>query len=151
MFMGDGPQKPRLEAEDGCVIHPFVAHSDLPPFYRAADLAVWPIEITISTLDAAACGLPVVMSDAYESRAPERVNGNGMTYRENDLEDMLRVLRALQDKSRRDRLGQAGAQKMLREFSWLHLARGRINDYERSRALRHARKCKGPLARCNHL
>ena len=91
LFLGDGPQRERIAQEDGCVTHAFVPNPELPPFYRAADLAVWPREITTSTLDAAACGLPVVMSHPYEVLAPEPIAGNGMTFLEDNLDDLVRV------------------------------------------------------------
>ena len=130
LFLGDGPQKDRIAREDGCVTHAFVPYPELPPFYRAADLAVWPREITASTLDAAACGLPVVMSHPYEALAPERIAGNGMTFRENSLDDLMRVLTELEDVPLRSRLGQFGAEKMAHDFSWSGLAGLRLAAYE---------------------
>ena len=44
-------------------------------------------------LDAAACGLPVVVNDTL--RATERINGNGLQYRLNDVDDLVRVLSTL--------------------------------------------------------
>lgn len=139
LFLGDGPQRQRIEQTDGCVVHSFVPYAELPPFYRAADVAVWPREITTSTLDAAACGLPVVMSHEYETLAPERVCGIGLTYQGNGLSDLVRVLESLGDEHLRGELGQAGAERMARDFSWIALAGKRSDDYEAARAAKGGR------------
>jgi glycosyltransferase involved in cell wall biosynthesis len=82
----------------------------------------------MSMLDAAACGLPVVVNHTVE--APARIEGNGIRYLLNNLEDLIRALLELRDPDLRRRLGDHGAQKMLRDFSWLNIARRRMHDYE---------------------
>jgi glycosyltransferase involved in cell wall biosynthesis len=79
-------------------------------------------------LDAAACGLPIVANQSMV--APERLEGNGLAYKLNDLGDLVRVLLELSDPSTRKRLGALGAQKMARDFSWESIARRRLQDYE---------------------
>lgn len=79
-------------------------------------------------LDAAACGLPIVVNDTL--RAVERIRGNGVTYRLNDEDDLVRVLRDLAPPARRAALGAVGAQRMRDEFSWTALAAQRVRDYE---------------------
>ncbi len=79
-------------------------------------------------LDAAACGLPIVANDTMT--APGRLEGNGVAYKLDDMEDLVRVLLELRDAETRKRLGSFGAQKMARDFSWESIARRRLNDYE---------------------
>lgn len=81
-------------------------------------------------LDAAACGLPIVVNDTMS--APERINGNGFAYRLNDLDDLINMLLKLQDPTTRLRLGSCGAQKIARSFSWESIAKRRLRDYETS-------------------
>ncbi len=81
-------------------------------------------------LDAAACGLPIVVNDTL--RAVERIQGNGLQYRLNDSGDLARVLTTLLDARKRDELGSLGARRMEREFSWRDLAARRLSDYETS-------------------
>jgi glycosyltransferase involved in cell wall biosynthesis len=80
-------------------------------------------------LDAAACGLPIVVNHTLQ--AVERIEGNGVTYRLGDLADLTEVLRQFISADRRHELGAAGAQKMQRQFSWRSLAASRLRDYER--------------------
>ena len=83
-------------------------------------------------LDAAACGLPVVVNDTL--RATERIEGNGLTYALNDLLSLQRVLTQLLDPAVRKRLGDTGARRMAEHFSWDALVRRRLADYSRALA-----------------
>jgi glycosyltransferase involved in cell wall biosynthesis len=84
----------------------------------------------MSMLDAAACGLPIVVNDTMA--ATERIDGNGLTYRKDDVEDLVQVLHSLGSSEKRLSLGQRGAEKMQKEFSWEAIARRRLCDYEMS-------------------
>lgn len=128
LFIGNGPQADEIRGCSGCLIHPFDAVSALGDFFRAADIGVWPAQESLSMLDAAACGLPIIVN--HTMTAPERIAGNGLTYRLNDSKDLLRTLVELQDPSRRREMGCVGAQKMARDFSWESIARRRLRDYE---------------------
>lgn len=127
LFIGNGSQHAELSACDGCVVLPFMAHRNLPPYYRAADLGVWPTQESMSMLDAAACGLPIIVNDTL--LATERIEGNGVTYRLNDVTDLADKIRALSDPQRRGQLGSVGARRMVELFSWDSIARRRLADY----------------------
>ena len=58
-------------------------------------------------LDAAACGIPIIVNDTL--RATERIDGNGITYRLNDVEDLAEKIRSLLDSTYRQQLGTTGA------------------------------------------
>jgi len=62
--------------------------------------------------------------------APERLQGNGLAYKLNDVRDLVRALLELRDQETRARLGSYGVQKMARDFSWESVARRRLQDYE---------------------
>lgn len=128
LFIGDGPQKDALVGHPPSVLLDFMPFADLAQYYRAADVGVWPGNESTSMLDAAACGLPIVISDEVFYRAP--VDGNGKVFRKNSAEDLTRVLLELREPELRQRLGSAGADRMAREFSWESRARQRLRDYE---------------------
>src|SRR5207244_5453604 len=127
LFVGNGPQAEQIEQCLGCFRHSFVPVHELGDLYRAADIGVWPTQESMSMLDAAACGLPVVANDKLQ--ASERLTGNGMTYRLLDHEDLENVLLQLKDENVRRKLGTAGAEKMSRYYSWRTIARERLTDY----------------------
>src|SRR5579862_9092201 len=120
LFLGDGQQRAALMAHGSSIVLPFLPHRELVDYYRAADVGVWPTQESTSMLDAAACGLPIVVNDTL--RAVERIQGNGLQYRLNDVGDLERVLTTLLDARQRDVLGSLGATRMEREFSWRDLA-----------------------------
>ncbi len=129
LFVGCGAERDvaAIRASAGCVVHPFVPVCDLPRFYRAADVGVWPKQESTSQLDAAACGLPLVLSDRIQVR--ERVDGNGLTYLEGDPADLAAKIRTLIDPERRRRMGALGAAKVRRQFAWDLVAKRRLADY----------------------
>jgi glycosyltransferase involved in cell wall biosynthesis len=130
LCVGAGPHWDVLEKMPGVRLLAFRPYTELGALYRAADLAVWPTNETTSMLDAAACGLPIVVSDGVIYR--DHVEGNGLIYRMNDREDLERALTELADGERRARLGAAGARKMREHFSWLAHARRRLADFQQA-------------------
>jgi hypothetical protein len=90
-------------------------------------------------LDAAACGLPVIVNDTL--KAVERVSGNGVQYRLNDLGDLTRVMLSMFDANYRSELGRTGTARMNDSFSWCDLARRRLLDYEAAVVSRARERC----------
>ncbi len=142
VFIGTGPQQAEIAQCSGCSTHPFMAWGDLPPYYRAADIGVWPRQESLSMLDAVAAGLPIVLSDHVKAR--ERIDGNGLTYKEDDSADMMLALLKLKDEGLRRTFGAHGCQKMRDNYSWLMIAQRRLNDYEA--ALKHGKPSQAPAA-----
>jgi glycosyltransferase involved in cell wall biosynthesis len=137
LFIGNGPQNESIAACDGCMVLPFRPHRELPPLYRAADIGVWPTQESMSMLDAAACALPIIVNDTLLAR--ERIDGNGITYRLNDSDDLAGEIRSLNDPVLRQKLGSTGAHRMTAMFSWSAIARRRLADYEAAVARRRRR------------
>jgi glycosyltransferase involved in cell wall biosynthesis len=148
LFVGNGTQAQAILSSEGCVVHPFVPVHELGDLFRASEIGVWPRQESMSMLDAAACGLPIIANESMA--APERLAGNGLSYRQNDLEDLVRALLDLRDPRTRERLGVLGAQKMVGEFSWESVARRRLKDYEQ--ALRRGkRQVEAPISKEQYL
>jgi glycosyltransferase involved in cell wall biosynthesis len=130
LFIGEGVQREAIQSHPSCTALPFLPFNELGSFYRAADIGVWPTNESTSMLDAAACGIPIIISDGVVYR--EHVHGNGLVYKMNNLDDMVRTLLKLRDPAVRENLGSAGALKMKTYFSWEAIAKRRLNDYESS-------------------
>jgi glycosyltransferase involved in cell wall biosynthesis len=128
LFVGNGVQAQAIQSCAGCAAHPFVPVRELGDFYRASDIGVWPTQESLSMQDAAACGLPIIAN--HTMTAPERLDGNGVAYKLNDMGDLVRVLLELRDPETRKRLGALGARKMADVFSWESIAIRRLRDYE---------------------
>jgi glycosyltransferase involved in cell wall biosynthesis len=130
LFIGDGEQADEIRGQPGCVVHRFVPARELPRFYWVSDIGVWPKQESTSQLDAAACGLPVIIGDRAEVR--DRIDGNGAVYQEDSVDDLARVIESMGDPDVRARMGEAGARKMEKSYSWDAIARQRVEDYQRS-------------------
>lgn len=127
LFIGNGPQAEAIAATPGCQLHPFVPFQELGRFFRASDVGVWPTQESMSMIDAAACGIPIIVNDTLA--AVERVEGNGLQYRLGDLDDLVAKLETLADPQLRERLGREGARKMAMEYTWGAIAQRRLRDY----------------------
>jgi glycosyltransferase involved in cell wall biosynthesis len=127
VFIGNGPQKAKIRDMAHCKVLDFMHFSKLGAYYRASEIGVWPGNESTSMLDAAACGIPLIISDGIVYR--EHVDGNGLVYHQNDLDDMVSKLLELKSAERRSQLGMCGADKMLQEFSWDSVARKRLAHY----------------------
>jgi glycosyltransferase involved in cell wall biosynthesis len=127
LFMGDGPQVDAIRKNKGCIVHEFVPYHQLPSFYTIADIGVWPRQESTSMIDAAACGIPIVISNRVQ--ATERVEGNGFTYIENDVDDMVNTLLKLKDNELRKQLATHGVNKIQTSYSWDKIAKERAKDY----------------------
>jgi glycosyltransferase involved in cell wall biosynthesis len=125
-FIGDGSQRAAIESCSGCTVLNFMVFSELGRYYRACDVAVWLTNESTSMLDAAACGLPIVVSDRIYQ---DHVTGNGLSYRMNDLDSLCEKLRVLEDPQARRVMGEMGARKMHDKFSWELAARKRFTDF----------------------
>ena len=127
LFFGNGVQKKEIELQNGCIVQSFVPVHELGDYFRASDIGVWPTQESTSMLDAAACGLPILVNDTLV--AIERVQGNGLQYSLNDVEDLVEKLIMLSKPAYRNQLGSNGAKKMKDKFSWMSMAVRRLNDF----------------------
>lgn len=132
LFIGSGTEEDiqAIRSMKGCVVHPFVKVTELPPFYQAADIGVWPKQESTSQLDAMACGLPIIVSNKVE--VMERVTGNGLLYEENNYQDLADKIKILADAALRKRMAAIAVGKVRDRFSWDAIAKERIMDYQAS-------------------
>lgn len=121
LFIGDGVQNAEIAACRNTTVLPFMTHGKLAQHYRAADIGVWPCQESMSMIDAAASGVPIVVSNRI--REPGRVTGNGMMYEENDVDSLVAVLSRFGNADDRHAYGSIGRRKMLEGFSWNSFAR----------------------------
>lgn len=130
LFVGNGTKKEvdEILSYPGCKVHPFVLNQELPQFYWASDAAVWPKQESTSQLDAASCGLPIILSNRI--KVHERIDGNGLLYEEDDICDLAAKIQFMADGQKRRQMGECGVKKMNEFFSWKRLARDYIRDYE---------------------
>ncbi len=127
LFLGDGPQKEEIKKLKGCIVHDFIPYHELPEFYRISDIGVWPRQESTSMLDATACGLPIIISNRVQAK--ERIEGNGLTYIENEVDDLVTQLLMMKDNRIRNKFSEYGVEKIKNHFSWQCIAKEREKDY----------------------
>ncbi len=138
IFIGSGELKDKVKEYDFCRVIDFVPSQELADYYRASDIAVWPRSVTTSMLDAAACGLPVVVSDqvaAYTLFNQNEVNYQtqpnilAAKYYTNNAEALANELLKLQDTGLRKEIGTIVYQRVEKYSSWKAIANKRLIDY----------------------
>jgi glycosyltransferase involved in cell wall biosynthesis len=128
VFIGEGEQFESISKLKGCKVMPFIPYANLPDYYLASDIGVWPRQESLSMNDAVACGLPIIVSN--KMKAIERIDGNGLTYEENNFEDLANALINLQDVAFRHKLGHFGSKKIKSKYSCELISEIYINDFK---------------------
>jgi len=99
-----------------------VAYTDLPRFYRMADLYVAATHsdgTSISLLEAMGCGLPALVSDIPGNREWIEPGRNGWLFPENDAAAMARaILQAVENRRQLPEMGQAARQVVEQRADW---------------------------------
>jgi glycosyltransferase involved in cell wall biosynthesis len=99
-----------------------VPNRQLYRYYSASDVSVWPLQVSIGTLEAQACGLPLIVADEPVLR--ERVNSQtGLLYKAGDMPDLVSKISTLVGNPvMRRQMGHNGRQLIERELSWNAIA-----------------------------
>lgn len=132
LFVGQGDlsYETGISNLKGCTIHPFVQANELPSFYQSFDIGVWPLQESTSQLDAASCGMPIIINNRVEDSF--RTEGNGLKYRDGDYKDLAIQILSLESKEKRKQMGDLGNKKILAKYSWEFLAKSKLQDFKKS-------------------
>jgi glycosyltransferase involved in cell wall biosynthesis len=89
-------------------IHESVPAKQLAPFFNMADIAVWPVQSSMSSLEAMSCGCPVILS-----RSPANIErtslGSGSLFSPGNLFELSNCLEKLiENATLRKEMGQKG-------------------------------------------
>ena len=88
---GDKVQKEFEESENRILRFPAQKYSDLPRFYQAADLALFPSQCSMSFYDVEACGVPV-LSEANNINIDRCSHRNGWNFVKRDILDFRKKI-----------------------------------------------------------
>lgn len=104
--------------QDQVIWQEMVQNKDLPAYYSASDIGVWPLQESLSVIEAASCKLPVIAKDS-DVTAKRISNNNGLSYKEGESDDLRKKLEILiNDPQMRKEMGERGRDLVEREFSW---------------------------------
>ncbi len=108
---------------------------DMPELYACMDLAVLPSYregIPRALMEAAAMGVPIAASDIRGCREVIEEGRSGLLFPLKDVEGFTAAVRALlQDEPLRQRLGAAGRQRVLQEYTEARATQRLVDCYER--------------------
>jgi len=117
-----------LNLDGNVIFHPPVHRLKLPLFYNISDIAVWPGAPSISILEAASTGLPVITGSPLFYEEIEKYN-MGFTFRDN-IDKFKKCLEMLiENKLLREKIGSNARKNIIKRFNWSLIAREYINIY----------------------
>ena len=136
LFIGSGKQLEALSGNPLAVVIPFMPLALLGRHYRAADVGVW-MEESISFLDAASSGLPLVLGSTVKDLS--HLGEFTSTYASNDASALAEAVRPLLDPVRRQAAGRTGSLLAAERFAASRYALQRIEWFRTALASQKAR------------
>ena len=105
-------------APKNVIFHPWVHRTFLYAFYSAGDIAVWPGSSSISIVEAASVGLPVIIE-----RSPVEIYaieyGNGFAFKRGDINELRKYLEILiHDGKLREEMGLKSRLLVEHKLNW---------------------------------
>jgi len=98
-----------------------VENNMMPGYYSAGDIAVWPNEATIGTIEAMACSLPVVCHKSLKERYEA---GNGFGVNKDDPGELAEILQFCIDNLKEvKKMGLLSKKTVEERFSWKVIAK----------------------------
>lgn len=146
VIVGDGDLKEQLMALTGelGMAHQVcfagaVPHSQLGPYYAAADIVILPSfppeSFGVVLIEAMACGKPVIAHDIPGVRSVVRDGVDGLLARPNEAHDLLtKVQVLLDDPFRRRQMGEQGRANAESKYAWPKVVSRLVQVYESAMA-----------------
>jgi len=129
LILGDGPpwylnslhaMVPK-KLKQHFVFHKTVLNAELPDFYNACDVGVWPKEVTITTIEAMSCGLPVIVSSLPVAIERIRYN-NGFSV--SSIDELYKaMLFFVENPDKRVEMGKNSRMACETELNWESIAK----------------------------
>lgn len=115
---------------DSVYFHNRVPHEELPHFFAASDVGIWPGKLGITIIEAIGCGLPIVVCD---SPATEflTANANGFVFSRGDKEELAnQVQMYLSNPRLREQHAENAVEYAQEELAWSQIAKKSIEIYK---------------------
>ncbi|MGY5873741.1 MAG: glycosyltransferase family 4 protein [Candidatus Thorarchaeota archaeon] len=137
LIIGDGKKRQldliktlcrTLKIEHSILLHPMVPRNELPGYYSASDIAVWPGSPSISIVEAASVGLPLIIKKSPFSSYIVS-NNNGFVFNPSDPQDLgSKISLLLSDDENRTAMGRRSRQLIQEQLNWFTITQ-RFVDY----------------------
>lgn len=130
LLVGSGPQDyldycfSRIDAtfRNRVIVTGFVLAAELPKYYSAATIGVWPLQESMSMNDAASCALPFIANNKIGARYRIK-SGCAVLYTKGSSHDLAKKIETLyRDPKKIIAMGIKGSLFMKKELSWARIA-----------------------------
>ena len=144
MIIGDGEEaymeelkqlSADLGVQDSVIFTGFVPKAELPEFFSAADVGVWPGNNSVIIMEAMACGLPVIMVDLQLSHLVGY--NNGMKFHSGDLAELQSCMQKMMDTRLRKKLAGNSRKACEKNYSYASIARQFLEVAKKAGEKRH--------------
>lgn len=98
------------------VVLPGLNNKELPDYYNAADIACWPKHASLSSIEAASCAVPIIVTKTVEERVSY---GNGIAIKDENLQEIFKAIKKISnDKKLRLSMGQKSREYIQKYLSY---------------------------------
>jgi glycosyltransferase involved in cell wall biosynthesis len=148
MIVGNGPANylrylnrliDTINLRENVIMIPTVDHNELPKYYNAADIAVWPGAPSISIIEAMSTGLPIIIAgyprsreDAYDT-THLLANGNGLSFQRGSISELAScIIKLASDEQLRKEMGRRSRKLVEENMNWRKITEQYLKIYEQS-------------------
>lgn len=110
------------------VAQPLLDPEHLCSFYNSLDLAVFPGSISITTLEASGCGIPILLYESIAGLECRVQNGRGLLF--SDRGELTKLISQTMRSPETDEVRLQRAERTAEEFGWKNLSRHYANIYK---------------------
>ncbi len=112
----------QLKIEEKAIFPGFINKKELPDFFSAADVGVWPGNNSIIIMEAMACKLPIIMVDLQLTHLIDY--DNGLSFKENDKETLKKHMKKLAEDSKlRKSMSENSYNGVMKDYSYKEIAK----------------------------
>jgi len=128
LIVGNGPSdyikylKELIEngkIRDKVIFNDFIPNKELPLFYNAADMGVWPGDHTITAVEAISTGLPIIVPSSDRAYLVLLKNDAAIGFERGNIESLTKQLcKLLNNKKQRERIKISALELVKKKLAW---------------------------------
>lgn len=121
----------RLGVQDRIIFIDFVPNNELPKYYNAGDIGVWPGNCSITVLEAVATGLPVIIPNKDLNYKILSDNNAAVGFKRRNVNSLSEaILKLLNDSELYSRIIENSSILFMETLSWKGIAQKSIDTYK---------------------
>lgn len=139
LIVGNGNQaylhkieKLSVNYRQSILFHDFVRHEELSNYYSAADIAVYPGDLSNTIFEALSCNLPIIVPTKISlAQTSDHLvsNRNGRQFMRGNIDDLVSNMLYLSDPKIRLKMRKKSRELIEKTYNWKKITQKRINIY----------------------